>query len=40
MLQIHFQTNQTFFLKNYYQLRMVFFSIIEKQKKYLFIDQC
>ena len=35
------QTNQTFFSYfNYYQLRMVFFSIIKKQKKYLIIDQC
>ena len=34
------QTNQTFFSSfNYYQLRMVFFSIIKKQKKYLIIDQ-
>ena len=32
------QTNQFFY--NYYQLRMVFFSIIKKQKKYLIIDQC
>ena len=34
------QTNQTFFFSyfNYYQLRMVFFSIIKKEKKYLIID--
>ena len=34
------QTNQTFFFSyfNYYQLRMVFFSIIKKGKKYLIID--
>ena len=35
------QTNQTFFSYfNYYQLRMVFFSIIKKKKKNLIIDQC
>ena len=35
------QTNQNFFSYfNYYQLRMVFFSIIKKEKKYLIIDQC
>ena len=35
------QTKQTFFSYfNYYQLRMVFFSIIKKQKTYLIIDQC
>ena len=35
------QTNQIFFSYfNYYQLRMVFFSIIKKQKKYLIIEQC
>ena len=33
------QTNQTFFSHfNYYQLRMGFFSIIKKEKKYLIID--
>ena len=35
------QTNKTYFSYfNYYQLRMVFFSIIKNEKKYLFIDQC
>ena len=35
------QTNLTFFSYfNYYQLRMDFFSIIKKEKKYLIIDQC
>ena len=35
------QTNQKFFSYfNYYQLRMVIFSIIKKEKKYLIIDQC
>ena len=35
------QTNQTIFSYfNYYQLRMIFFSIVKRQNKYLIIDQC
>ena len=40
IFSVNKQTKHFFSYFNYYQLRMVFFSIIKKQKKYLIIDQC